>query len=279
MTTTLRPAGTAPREAERAHEIRRLVVEMALAAGTCHIGSALSIADILAVLYGGVLRDPHGRGDGSAGDRFLLSKGHAASALYAALATVGILDPHDVVAGYSQDGGAYAGHPERTTPGVTVSSGSLGHGPAIALGLALADRDDRSGRRTYCLVGDGELDEGSVWEAVALAGHLALPDLVLIVDANGWQGLGAVADVCDLEPLDVKLAAFRWDVTTVDGHDLDAIRAALEEPTPRPRCVIARTVKGSGLDFMEDRFMSHYRSLKPEDRARALDALARWRAA
>ena len=265
--------------AARAHEIRRLVVEMALAAGSCHIGSALSIADILAVLYGGVLRDLHGRPDGSSGDRFVLSKGHAASALYAALATVDILDPHDVVAGYSQDGGAYAGHPERTTPGVTTSSGSLGHGPALALGLALADRADGTGRRTFCLVGDGELNEGSVWEAIALAGHLALPGLVLVVDANGWQGLGAVADVNDLEPLDAKLAAFRWDVATVDGHDLDALGTTLAAAAPRPRAVIARTVKGSGLDFMEDTFMSHYRSLRPADRERALASLERRRAA
>jgi transketolase len=246
------------RSAQRAHAARRTVVEAALAAGTAHIGSSLSIVDLLAVLHTDVLTDD---------DRFLLSKGHAASALYATLAAHGTLDHDDVVNGYCSDGGAYAGHPERGVAGVAMTGGSLGHGPAIAIGTALADRQDANGRRTYCLVGDGELNEGSVWEAIALGGHLRLGNLTLIVDANGLQGLGTTADVLDLEPLLPKLQAFGWHVTKVDGHDHDALRRVLPyAPTGRPHAVVARTVKGYGVSFMENELMSHYKSLKPEQR-------------
>jgi transketolase len=238
--------------AERAHAARRTVVEAAVAARTAHIGSALSIVDVLAVLYTDVLRD---------GDRFLLSKGHAASALYATLAAAGKLDRDEVIAGYCSDGGAFAGHPERGVAGIEMTGGSLGHGPAIGVGLALA------GCRTFCLVGDGELNEGSVWEAIALAGHHGLGNLTLIVDANGLQGLGTTAQVLDLEPLVPKLEAFGWAVTDADGHDHDALRRALSRsPDGRPHAVVARTVKGYGISFMENELMSHYKSLKPEQR-------------
>ncbi|HEY4093895.1 MAG TPA: transketolase [Baekduia sp.] len=261
--------------AARADAARRIVLDAALAAGTCHIGSSLSIVDVLAVLYADVL--PAGPGDGH---RFLLSKGHAASALYATLAVDGVLDPAAVVAGYCADGGRFAGHPERGIPGVEMTGGSLGHGPAIAIGTALAERHAGSGRRTFCLVGDGELNEGSVWEALALAGHLGLAGLTLIVDANGLQGLGRTADVLDLEPVLPKLAAFGWEPREVDGHDHGALLAALASPAAdRPTAVVARTTKGFGIDFMEDELMWHYRSLKPEDRPRVDAELARRAAA
>ena len=249
----------------RADAARRLVLEAAIRAGTCHIGSSLSIVDILAVLYTDVLparsHDDH---------RLLLSKGHAASALYAALAVDGVLDPAEVVAGYCADGGRFAGHPERGVPGVEMTGGSLGHGPAIAIGCALADRHAGSPRRTFCLVGDGELNEGSVWEAVALGGHLALANVTLIVDANGLQGLGTTADVLDLEPLRPKFEAFGWRTTAVPGHDHEALAAALRDPVDGPCAVVARTTKGHGVGFMENELMWHYRSLREEDRARVL---------
>lgn len=246
---------------ERAEAARRIVVDAAIAAGTCHIGSSLSIVDVLAVLYADVLPGPEGH-------RFLLSKGHAASALYASLAAAGMLDPGEVVAGYCSDGGTLPGHPERGLPGVEMTGGSLGHGPAIAAGMALADRGDGSARRTYCLVGDGELNEGSVWEAIALAGHLGLGNLTLIVDANGLQGLGTTADVLDLEPLAPKLSAFGFDVRVAGGHDHDALGAALRATGSRPGAVIARTVKGHGVSFMENELMWHYRTLREDDRER-----------
>ena len=250
---------------QRAEAARRLVIEAALAARTCHIGSSLSIVDVLAVLYSDVL--------GNGGHRFLLSKGHAASALYATLACAGTLDPEEVLRGYCADGGRFAGHPERGVPGVEMTGGSLGHGPAIAVGTALADRHDGTGRRTFCLVGDGELNEGSVWEAIALGGHLKLVNLTLIVDANGLQGLGTTAQVTDLEPLAPKLAAFGWEPCEVDGHDHCELLGALREPGSRPRAVIARTIKGHGVSFMENELMWHYRSLVEADRERVVAEL------
>lgn len=263
--------------AERAHELRELIVEMALRSGECHVASSLSIAELLSVLYFDVMRDPAGRPDGSAGDRFLLSKGHASSALYGVLALAGVLDRETVLDGYCSDGGVLAGHPERGVPGVEMSSGSLGHGPAVALGYALADRIDGDDRRTFCLLGDGELDEGSVWESLALGGHLGLDGLTLIVDANGLQGLGATRDVLDLEPLAPKLESFAWIVREVDGHDPVQLRAALAR-ADGPTCVVARTVKGRGLDLLEDGgFRAHYRSFRPHERELVLAALAQGR--
>lgn len=260
---------TADELLHEAHEARRLVLEAALASGSCHIGSSLSIVDVLTVLYRQVL---------APGDAFLLSKGHAASGFYAVLARAGILDADEVVAGYCRDGGAYAGHPERGVPGVEITGGSLGHGLSIALGRALAARHDGSGARVVCLLGDGELNEGSVWEALALAGHLGLPNLTAIVDANGLQGLGRVSDVLHLEPLGEKLAAFGWEVRECDGHDHSALGRALA-PASRPLALVARTVKGYGVSFMEDELMWHYRSLKPADRDRVLADLDRMRQA
>lgn len=256
---------------QRADAARRLVLEAAIAAGTCHIGSSLSIVDILAVLYADVLPQ-HGH-------RFLLSKGHAASALYATLAGAGVLDPAEVVAGYCSDGGLLAGHPERGVAGVEMTGGSLGHGPAIAIGCALADRHAGTQRHTFCLVGDGELNEGSVWEAIALGGHLALGNLTLVVDANGLQGLGPTSDVLDLDPLGAKLEAFGWQAREVPGHDHDALASALGTPAGRPCAVIARTTKGYGIDFMEHELMWHYKPLRESDRERVMAQLDRRAAA
>ena len=259
---------------KRARAARRLVLEAAIRAGTCHIGSSLSIVDVLAVLYADVL--PAGSDEDH---RFLLSKGHAASALYATLAGAGVLDPAEVVAGYCADGGLLAGHPERGVAGVEMTGGSLGHGPAIAIGCALADRHAGTARRTFCLVGDGELNEGSIWEAIALGGHLALHNLTLIVDANGLQGLGPTADVLDLDPLAAKLEAFGWQAREVPGHDHDALASALDRPADGPCAVIARTVKGKGVDFMEDELMWHYKPLREADRERVMAELDRRAAA
>jgi transketolase len=262
------PEQALPAPRGQAERIRELVLEMAIRARSAHIGSSLSIADILAVLYFDVMRR-----DGPRPDRFLLSKGHAASALYAALALAGDLDEAEVVSGYCADGGRLAGHPERAVPGVEITAGSLGHGLALAVGLALADRMDGSDRHTYCLVGDGELNEGSVWEAAALAAQLGLGSVTLIVDANGLQGLGAVGDIVGLEPLADRFASFGWWVADVPGHDHEALTAALSVRDRRPACVIARTVKGYGVDFMENDFRWHYRSLREADRERVMDAL------
>ena len=250
---------------ERAFEARKLVIEAAAASKTSHIGSSMSIVDVLAVLHTDIL--PKG------GHHFLLSKGHAAGALYATLVTVGILDRDEFLQGYCGDGGVFPGHPERGLPGVEMTGGSLGHGPAIAVGVALAERHEGSGRRTYCVVGDGEMNEGSVWEAVGLAGHLGLGNLTLIVDANGFQALGRTQDVLDMGSLADKFSAFGWNAVDVDGHDHDALRRELPTSGERPRALVAHTVKGKGIDFMEDELMWHYRSLKEGEREAALAAL------
>jgi transketolase len=250
---------------ERAFEARRLVIEAAAASKTSHIGSSMSIVDVLAVLYADVLPD----GD----HHFLLSKGHAAGALYATLVTAGVLGRDEFLQGYCGDGGVFPGHPERGLPGVEMTGGSLGHGPAIAVGVALAERDEGSGRRTYCVVGDGEMNEGSVWEAIGLAGHLRRGDLTLIVDANGFQALGRTHEVLDMGSLSAKLEAFGWEAVDVDGHDHEALRGQLLASGERPRALVAHTVKGKGIDFMEDQLMWHYRSLKEGEREAALAAL------
>jgi transketolase len=155
-----------------------------------------------------------------------------------------------------------------------MTGGSLGHGPAIAVGIALAERRD-PGRRTYCLIGDGELNEGSVWEALALGGQLGLDGLTVIVDANGLQGLGRCKKVLDLEPMAAKFEAFRFEAAEVDGHDHYALERALRERADRPRAVIARTTKGYGISRMEDEVMSHYWTLREEERAAVLAELER----
>jgi transketolase len=245
---------------EAARQIRLVSLKAALAHGACHIGSSLSCADVLAVLYGGDLL--RREVDGGRGDRFVLSKGHAAAALYAALSVRGELDADDVIRGYTTDGSVLAGHAEHHVPGVEATTGSLGHGLSIALGMALSDRIARSSRRTFCLLGDGELGEGSVWEAIALAGHLRLGSLTAIVDANGLQGLGRVSEIGALDGLAARLVAHGWLVADVDGHDLDALSDSLREPRERPRCVIARTVKARGIPSLEGDVMSHYRSFR-----------------
>jgi transketolase len=254
-----------------AREIRLLSLRAALAHGACHIGSSLSCADVLAVLYGGdLLRREI---DGGRGDRFVLSKGHAAAALYAALVVRGELDGARLVDEYTTDGSLLAGHAEHHVPGVEATTGSLGHGLSLALGMALSDRIEGSGRRTFCLLGDGELGEGSVWEAIALAGQLRLGRLTAIVDANGLQGLGRVEEIGSLDGLPARLAAHGWLVDEADGHDCAALDASLRRLDDRPRCVIARTVKARGIPSLEGDVMSHYRSFRGADATRILAEL------
>jgi transketolase len=256
---------------DRAYEIRELALELALRAGTCHIGSALGIADILAVAYFDAMSED---------DTFILSKAHAGSALMATLALRGTVDREQLLREYCQDGGAFGGHAERGVPGVEISGGSLGHGLAIAVGRSLADRLDGRARRTFCLMGDGETDEGSVSEAAALAGRLRLDRLVGIVDANGHQGLEIDHEPDRWARFDSRFAAAGWDVAQVDGHDHAALGAALSAAgAGRPRLVVAHTVKGRGVSFMEGRFDSHYKSVRPHDRDRVMGALAEGRLA
>ena len=241
-----------------------------------HVGTSLSMAELLAVLYGGILRvDPSTR-ESLDRDRFVLSKGHGCAGLYAVLAERGFF-PLSRLGEFYQDGTRMAGHVTHGgIPGVEVSTGALGHGLSIACGMALAGRRDRRQFRVFALLSDGECDEGATWEAALLAGHHRLDTLVAIVDYNKIQSFGRVAEVLDLDPLADKWRAFRWGVREIDGHDHATIAAALESvplEAGRPSVLVAHTVKGKGVSFMENDLAWHYKSPDAQQLARALDEL------
>ena len=232
----------------------------------------MSISDIIAVLYGGVLQ---GDTDDADRDRFVLSKGHAALALYAALAANGVISD-DELNGFSSDGTALGAHPEHLVAGIDFSTGSLGQGPSMAAGSALAARMQSSRRRTFALISDAELNEGSVWEAVMFAAHHRLGRLTLVLDLNGQQAFGYTADVLEIDDVGRRFEAFGWRVTDVDGHDHDALAAALggrsdaDEP---PHVVVAHTTFGRGVSFMERRIEWHYLPLSDDQFAQAIAEL------
>nr|WP_277927049.1 transketolase [Adlercreutzia sp. JBNU-10] len=243
-------------EAE-ARAIRADIVSMIAEAGSGHPGGSLSCADILTALYlGGVMdhdpADPKKEGR----DWFILAKGHAAPALYATLAHAGYL-PREELMTLRKLGSRLQGHPDcRLVPGVEVSTGSLGQGLSIAAGTAAGLALDGRAGTVFALLGDGECEEGQVWEAAMFAAHRRLGNLVAVVDHNGLQIDGAICDVCDPEDIGAKFAAFGWDVAEVDGHDLPAVTAALTAAKAaageRPHAIIAHTVKGKGVSFMEN---------------------------
>lgn len=245
-----------------ANEIRRLALKMVYHAKASHIGGALSMADILAVLYNEVLRVDPMNPNNSDRDRFLLSKGHACTGLYAVLALKGYF-PIEDLSNYAKDGSLLISHTNHLVPGVEFSAGSLGHGLPVSTGLALAAKRKKTTWKTYCLVSDGELDEGSNWESILLAPQLKLDNLILIVDYNKIQSLGSVKDVIDLNPLPEKFSAFRWDTFEVDGHDHQALKSVFNKThklNSKPKVIIAHTVKGKGVSFMEDKLLWHYKS-------------------
>lgn len=249
------------------HRIRLHILERSHRARFGHIGSALSVADLLAVLFDGVLR-----GAGADRERFILSKGHAVLALYAALYETGRID-RTTLETYCGDGSELGAHPEHVLEAVDFSTGSLGHGLSYGAGSALAARLLGSTRRTFVLLSDAELNEGSVWEAAMFAAHHRLGSLVAIVDVNGQQALGPSREVLDLEPLAPRWAAFGWSVHDVDGHDVDALRATLDSvdgTASRPTVLLARTRAGSGVSFMEDRVAWRYWPLSDEQYATAV---------
>jgi transketolase len=253
-----------------AADIRRSIVEHSKRANVGHIGSCLSIADLLAALYGGVLDLPSL--DDPDRDRFVLSKGHAVLALYAALYGTGWLS-EERLESYCADGSPVGGHPEHALEGVEFSTGSLGHGLSIGAGCALAARLAGRRARTFVLVSDAECNEGSLWEAVMFSAHHRLSNLVVLVDANGQQALGYTSDVLDLSPLAERWKAFGWDVREVDGHDPDAITEeirGLDTSEGPPHVLIARTTFGKGVSYMESRIHWHYWTMSDEQYEDAL---------
>lgn len=264
-----------------AREIRIAALHMVARGNSAHIGSVFSCAETLACLYAGILRVRPDEPDWPGRDRFVMSKGHAAAGLYATLAHRGFF-PRERLDGYCVDGGSLYGHvTHQGVPGVDVSTGALGHGLALAVGLAAGAVRMGAHWRVYVLLSDGECDEGSTWEAALLAPAWKLANLTAIVDYNKIQSLGRVSDVIPLEPFAAKWRAFGWDVCEVDGHDVTALLHTVDHvhwpPTERPRCVIAHTVKGKGVSFMEDDLLWHYRTPKGEQFDLALSELERAR--
>lgn len=257
-----------------AQQIRRIIIEQSKRANVGHIGSALSVADIMAALYGNILciASP----DDPDRDRFILSKGHAALALYAALFLKGWIT-EDTLNTYCSDGTLLGVHPERSLSGIDFSTGSLGHGLAMGAGSALAARLQRSSRRVFVLVSDAECNEGSLWETVMSAAHHRLRNLIAIIDLNGQQALGYTDQVLSLSPMAERWRAFGWDTHEVDGHDVMAITgtiAGLDTAGPgQPHVLLARTVFGKGVSYMERQIKWHYWPMSDAEYRQALDEI------
>lgn len=249
-----------------AWKIRRHAIEMTHISNGSHIGSVLSTADIVGVLYNDVMRifpeDPKN----DSRDRFILSKGHAGVAVYAVLAEKGFFEVEKLKTYYA-DESILSGHvSHKNVPGVELSTGSLGHGVCVAAGMAMAAKSDKKNHRVFTITGDGECDEGSVWEMALFANHFRLSNLTVIVDHNKIQSLDRCENTLEFIDLAAKWRVFGWNVIEIDGHNHDEIRKALlRQHINKPTCIIANTIKGKGISFMEDTILWHYRAPQGED--------------
>lgn len=257
-----------------AYQIQRIILEQSHRAHVGHIGSALSIADIVAALYGGILNIP--TPEDPERDRFVLSKGHAALAVYAALHLSGLIDEAQLNT-YCGDDSQLGVHPEHGLRGIDFSTGSLGQGLSMAVGSALAARLQGSDRRVYVLISDAECNEGSLWEAIMFAAHHGLSNLTAIVDDNGQQALGYTEEVISLSPLADRWRAFGWDAWETDGHDvrgmIDLIKG-FDGESGRPQVIIAKTTFGKGVSYMENQIKWHYWPMTDEEYEQALREIA-----
>ena len=268
------PNDPVPLIAAKALWMRRRAFQMVYAAQLGHPGGDFSAIDVLATLYFGVLRYDPARPDWADRDRFVMSKGHATGALYTALCAAGYF-PEDWLKTYMQPRSMLNGHPNRNyLPGVETNTGPLGHGFPVAVGIAIAATLSGSDHRTFVLTGDGEQQEGSNWEAAMVAGHRRLNRLTLIIDRNRLQQGAGTEETSGLDPLDQKYAAFGWDVAFIDGHDHAALHRALSAPPgDKPRCLIANTVKGKGVSFMENQASWHHGVPNADQFAQAMKEL------
>lgn len=259
-----------------AKQMRIDIVKMLATAGSGHPGGSLSAADILAVLYFDTMNVNPKNPDDPDRDRLVLAKGHAAPALYAALAEKGFFPREDLITLRKPDS-YLQGHPNMTiTPGVDMSTGSLGQGLSVANGMALAGRLDKRDYYVYCIMGDGEIQEGQVWEAAMSAGHYKLDHVIAFVDHNNLQIDGTNGDVMTVSPIEAKFEAFGWQALTVDGHDYQALADAIataKESTGKPTVIVCETVKGKGVSFMENQVGWHGVAPTPEQAEQALAEL------
>lgn len=259
------------------HTLRKTVLDMAFYGSTVHIGCAFSIIELVAVLHRHFLRYPNNDPESNARDFFVLSKGHGVMAQYACMLERGWLTDVDINH-YFADGSNLKGLSDSRIPGLEVTSGSLGHGFSVSVGMALGAKLRDTDQQVYALVGDGELNEGPIWEGALVAAHHRLDNLMMIVDKNGFQAMGTTDEVLELGDLDAKLLAFGFDVFQVNGHDElaieQAIRALWGMRNGRPKALIANTIKGYGVSFMENNNMWHYSRLDPQSYALALAEVA-----
>ena len=257
-----------------AKKIRLLTLKMTNKGNSSHIGSIFSIADILAVLFNDFLNIDCNNPESPIRDRFILSKGHAGAGVYAALAIKGFF-PIDELNKHCENGSLLSGHvSHKGINGVEFSTGSLGHGFPVAVGMAYAGKLNNQGHRVVCLLSDGELDEGSNWESALLASHLKLDNLIVIIDKNNLQSIKSTTETLNLEPLKEKFIAFGFYPVEIDGHDVFQIKDALnKKKIGRPLIILANTVKGKGVRFMENNVIWHYKTAKEEDFSNALKEL------
>ena len=257
-----------------ANNIRLHAINMTSSGGSSHVGSILSIADILAVLYGSILNYKSNSPGWEGRDRFILSKGHAGAGVYAALAESGFMST-DMLKTHYQDGSDLSGHvSHKGIPGVEFSTGSLGHGLPVATGMALAAKINNKSHNVYVLMSDGECDEGSNWEAALFAPHHKLDNLVVIIDRNKLQSIHSTEDTLGLEPFVDKWQAFGWNVIEVDGHNHEQLLSACgSKVVGKPLCIVANTIKGKGISFMENQVLWHYRSPQGEEYDAAINEL------
>jgi transketolase len=258
-------------------QIRLRVLDLCNRKRTSHIGGAFSVADILAVLYGDILNVRPEAPEEPGRDRLFYSKGHACTALYAALELRGFFKGLDLLSEFTENGSCFTSHINHRLPGIELSTGSLGHALGVACGSALACKRRGMENSVITVLSDGELDEGSNWEAILFAAHNRLDNLVAVIDFNKIQSFGAVKDVMNLDPLADKFCAFNWEIKEVDGHSATELHEVLQhfksDRSGRPKCVIAHTVKGKGVSFMENELAWHYRSPSDDDVMRAREEL------
>lgn len=257
--------------------IRQAILETAFRTQTHHLGSALSIVDLLTVLYFGTLKINSQKPKDVSRDRFILSKGHACLALYVTLAKRGFFSEKDLLKNYARDGGKLGLHPNKDSmPGIEVTTGSLGHGLPVGVGLALAAKINKLPSRIFVIIGDGECNEGSIWETAMFAGQQKLDNLVAILDYNHLQGFGRTEEVINLEPLADKWQAFGWLVKEIDGHNFKEIIQVFDQiplKKNKPNMIIANTIKAKGVSFLEDKLESHYKCINQEELEIALREL------
>lgn len=262
---------------EIALDLRKKIIEISYISKAHHVGSELSCIDILVALYFKIMNVYPKKPTHKDRDYFILSKGHAALALYVTLMKKGFFSENFLKKEFLSDGGQLGGHPDKKLEkGIEISSGSLGQGLAIGTGVALMSKNDKKKNKTFVLLGDGECNEGMVWETALFAAHQKLNNLIAIVDYNKLQGLGSTAKIVNLEPLKEKFESFGWNTVVVDGHNIQSIITSIEDmflQKNRPNLLIANTVKGKGVIFMENRFESHYEVLDKKKYKEAIEKL------